>query len=517
MNPSQRQGKINLDAVKETTIERQALLLQAQDISKSFGPTRALQTVSIALQAGKVHALVGENGAGKSTLFKICAGVLPSDGGKLSLDGTSYNPRNMQQAQAAGVALVFQEMTINPSLDIAENIHIDHMQKYAGVFGVSLWRSLRRSAQDLLDELGANISVNQKLSTLDLGQRKVLEIARALSYRPKVLLLDESTAFLDTREIETLFKAIHTLREQGIAIGYISHHLDEVDQIADTITILKDGTWVGDFARGELTNKQIEARMVGREIGENIYPPLRPSESQEVVLTLTGITIPGILKPTSMTLHRGEILGLAGLKGSGGEFLIRALIGDVKLSAGEMTLFGKAYRPKSPVDAWKNGVAYLPGDRTGEGLIVDFAVQTNLTMASIPHRGPFLNYRQEHSIASELIDQLQIKVTSSVVPTNSLSGGNMQKVVLGKCMAPRPTVLLLNNPTRGIDVGARMQVYAIIRKLADQGISVILLSEDLLELIGMCDRMLILRKGEISRELTHEDLPSEKEIISYMI
>ncbi|MCA9904927.1 MAG: sugar ABC transporter ATP-binding protein, partial [Anaerolineae bacterium] len=208
---------------------------------------------------------------------------------------------------------------------------------------------------------------------------------------------------------------------------------------------------------------------------------------------------------------------LAGLKGSGGEFLIRSLIGDVKLSAGEMTLFGQPYKPKSPVDAWKNGVAYLPGDRTGEGLIVDFAVQTNLTMASMPHRGPFLDYRQEHSIARELIDQLQIKVPSSVVPTNSLSGGNMQKVVLGKCMAPQPNVLLLNNPTRGIDVGARMQVYAIIRKLADQGISVILLSEDLLELIGMCDRMMILRKGEISRVLSHEDLPSEKEIISYMI
>ncbi|MCA9909988.1 MAG: sugar ABC transporter ATP-binding protein, partial [Anaerolineae bacterium] len=309
--------------------------------------------MSIELQAGKVHALVGENGAGKSTLFKICAGVIPSDGGKLSLDGTAYNPRNMRQAQAAGVALVFQEMTINPSLDIAENIHIDQMQKYAGVLGISRWRNLRRSAQDLLDELGANISVNQKLHTLDLGQRKVLEIARALSYRPKVLLLDESTAFLDTREIETLFKAIHTLREQGIAIGYISHHLDEVDQIADTITILKDGTWVGNFERGELTNKQIEARMVGREIGENIYPPLQPFKNQEVVLSLTDVTIPGILKPTSMTLYRGEILGLAGLKGSGGEFLIRSLIGDEKLSAGEMRLFGQPYKPKSPVDAWK--------------------------------------------------------------------------------------------------------------------------------------------------------------------
>jgi ribose transport system ATP-binding protein len=498
-------------------MERLPLLLQTQGISKSFGPTRALYDVSMQLHAGQVHALVGENGAGKSTLFKICAGVIPRDRGSLQLNGVPYNPRNMRQAQEAGVALVFQEMTINPSLDIAENIYIDRMRQYAGPLGVTRWRNLRRSAQALLDELGANISVNQKLDQLDLGQRKVLEIARALSFRPKVLLLDESTAFLDTREIETLFKAIHTLREQGIAIGYISHHLDEIDQIADTITILKDGAWVGDYKRGELTNEQIEALMVGREIGEHIYPHFQLVKNREVALSLNNISIQGSLKPTTLEVYHGEILGLGGLKGAGGEALMRALVGDLKLTTGEMVLYGEVYKPTSPADAWKNGVAYLPGDRTGEGLIVDFAVRTNLSMASVPSRGPFVDRAGERNLVTDVLAQLQIKAESPALPTSSLSGGNMQKVVLGKCIAPKPRLLLLNNPTRGIDVGARMQIYSTIRNLADEGISVVLLSEDLLELIGMCDRLMILRKGEVNRAFTNEDLPSEKEIIGYMI
>jgi ribose transport system ATP-binding protein len=493
------------------------LLLLAQHISKSFGPTQALKDVQLQLQAGCVHALVGENGAGKSTLFKIIAGVINSDSGEMRLAGSPYNPRDMRQAQAQGVALVFQEMTINPSLDIAENIFIDRMRQFAGPMGVTRWSSLRRAAQTVLDEIGSNISVNQSLESLDLGQRKVLEIARALSYKPQVLLLDESTAFLDTREIKTLFGVINTLRNQGIAVGYISHHLNEVDEVADNITILKDGAWVGTFERGELTKKEIEARMVGREIGEDIYPPRRSFEQREPVLSLRNVSISGKLMPVSLELYQGEILGIGGLQGAGGETLIRTIIGDIKPTEGDFLLENEPFRPQSPADAWDRGVAYLPGDRTGEGLIVDFPVKTNISMASIPHKGPFLDGGRERQVVNNLITQLQIKTETAAVPASSLSGGNMQKVVLGKCMAPQPRILLLNSPTRGIDVGARMQVYDTIRTLADQGISVILLSEDLLELIGMSDRLVIFRKGEVSRIFEVGELPSEKEIITYMI
>lgn len=497
------------------------MLLKAQNISKSFGATQALSGVSIQLEAGRVHALVGENGAGKSTLFKICAGAILPDTGTLQLDGKPYAPRTMRDAQRSGVALVFQEMTINPSLSIAENILTDRMWDHAGPLGLTRWRRLRAAAQSLLDEIGSGLSVEQNISDLDLGQLKVLEVARALSYRPRVLLLDESTAFLNTQEMNALFAVINNLRKQGIAIGYISHHLDEVERVADTITILKDGQWVGDYARGELTNEQVEALMVGREVGRHMYSGRREQAFQtngdQPVLELVGVAVPGRLNNVSLSLYRGEILGIGGLKGAGGETLIGAIAGDQPISSGQMRFNNRLYAPRKPFDAWAQGIAYLPGDRTREGLIMDFSVQDNLSMAAIPRRGPFINRAAERALVSKLIPLLQIKAASPAVTASSLSGGNLQKVVLGKCIAPGPQVLLLDNPTRGIDIGARLQIYTAIRDLAASGVAVILLSEDLPELIGMSDRIVLMRRGGISKEFSHAALPSEEEIIGHII
>lgn len=494
------------------------MLLQAEHISKSFGATQALRDVCISLEAGKVQALVGENGAGKSTLFKICSGAIFPDEGRMVLDGRPYSPANMQQAQKQGVALVFQELTIIPSLSIAENIFIDRMHDYAGPLGLTNWRSLRRAAQAILDDIGASISVEQNLEELDLGQLKIVEIARALSYKPKVLFLDESTAFLSTQEIRALFDVIATLKKQGIAIGYISHHLEEIDAIADTITILKDGNWVGVFDAGELHNDEIEARMVGREIGHAIYPPrVNPIDTHQEVLQLRGIRVDGTLDSTDLSLHRGEIMGIAGLKGSGGENLLSVINGDVSASSGEMLLRGERYRPRRPSDAWKHRIAYMPGDRGREGIIPDFSVRTNLSMSSIPHRGPFVDHAAETQLVQGLVSTLQIKTASAEAPCVSLSGGNLQKVVLGKCLAPEPQILLLNNPTRGIDVGARMEIYGVIRQMAESGVSVLLVSEDLPELIGMSDRILVMRKGQISHVFQHGESFTEEEIIRYMI
>jgi len=492
-------------------------VLHTHNITKTFGPTHALKGVGFTLQAGQVYALVGENGAGKSTLFKICAGVLPPDSGTMTLDGHVYTPANMRLAQQAGVALVFQEMTINRSLDIAENIFIDRLYTHSGLLGLSRWQKLRRAAQQLLDEMEADISVSQSLEALDLGQLKVLEVARALSYQPKVLLLDESTAFLNTHEIDTLFNVVNTLRHQGIAIGYISHHLDEIDKLADGITILKDGNHVGDFAHGELSNAEIEGRMVGREIGSDIYPAKRTFCAEKTILSLNTITVKNKLYEVDLQLYHGEILGIGGLKGSGGETLLRTIIGDTQPSAGSMTLFGQPYTPHVPTHAWQQGIAYLPGDRGNEGLITEFSVKTNLSMAAVPHTGIFVQGQQENALVTDLIQKLQIKTSHPDIPAKSLSGGNLQKIVLGKCIAATPKVLLLNNPTRGIDIGARMQIYSIIRDLAEQGIAVMLLSEDLLELRGMSDRIVIMRKGLISHIFDHNVPTTEEALVSQMI
>ncbi len=492
--------------------------LSADQVSKSFGPTQALIDVNIRLESGKVHALVGENGAGKSTLFKICAGAVRPDRAAMQLDGQPYAPRSLHDAQVRGVALVFQEITINPALGIAENIFIDRMSRYAGVLGISGWKRLRAEAQRILDEIGANISVNQRLETLDLGQLKILEIARALSYRPKVLLLDESTAFLSTFEIDALFRVIHTLRQQNIAIGYISHHLDEIERIADEITILKDGAWVGRYARGELTEEQIKAKMVGREIGQDMYGDgRRRSISTVNVLTLDGIHVRHQIEPITLELYAGEVLGIGGLKGAGGEALLSVINGDVRPSGGRMTIDGRPYHPSNPSQAWAQGIAYLPGDRTGEGLILDFSVLTNLSLANIPQRAGFIDHAKENAMVERLIAMLQIKAANARVTCSSLSGGNLQKVVLGKCVGVEPRVLLLNNPTRGIDVGARTQIYQIIQDLAEQGLAVILLSEDLPELIGMSDRIVVLRKGRLSHVFERGVKPSEQDVIEHMI
>jgi ribose transport system ATP-binding protein len=494
------------------------LQLIAQNISKSFGATSSLVDVSIILETGQVRALVGENGAGKSTLFKVCAGAIQSDSGSMTLNGKPYDPQDMRAAQLAGVALVFQEVTINPSLDIAENIYIDRLRDFVGPSGISNWKSLRKAAQIILDDMGANFSVDQDINKLNLGQWKVVEIARALSYNPKILLLDESTAFLNSQEKNALFSVINNLKKQGIAIGFVSHHLDEIDEIADTITVLKDGEWVGDYASGALSTEAIEALMVGREIGRNIYPETRAFiNSNGNILEIKKLTVSGQLDGIDLELYAGEILGIGGLKGSGGEAILGAIIGDIPFTRGEMLYENKPYHPRQPYDAWDVGIAYLPGDRTGEGLILDYTVSDNLSMASIPRKGIFLDKPAVMRLSDKYISILNIKAESSNTPCNSLSGGNLQKVALGKCMAPRPKILLLNNPTRGIDVGARMEIYQIIRKLANDGVSIIFLTEDLLELIGLSDRIIITRMGKISKAFKHEEFPSEEEIIRHMI
>jgi ribose transport system ATP-binding protein len=368
--------------------------------------------------------------------------------------------------------------------------------------------------------LELRISVSSDLEGLNLGQWKCIEIARALSTDPKVLLLDESTAYLDHREVESVLEAIRRLKNQGITIAFVSHHLDEVRSVADHLTILKDGRQVGIFATGDVAPDDIHRLMVGRDLSQGIYPDRSPLSDDEpeapVIFETQNISLGQELIESSFQIRAGEILGLAGLKGSGADGLFSVIAGDKPKSFGHMWLLGKPYQPATPAEAWRAGVAHLPGDRTNEGLIVDFSVLENLLMSGFPRWGPFFDRGKAIARTRELISRIGIKAAGVDSSCRSLSGGNLQKVVVGKCLAIGPKLLLLNNPTRGVDVGARLEIYRLIRDLVNHGLAVILSSEDMPELLGMADRLLVFRSGRIVREFLDAATITEHEIVRFM-
>lgn len=489
----------------------------AENISKSFGATNALDNVSVAFQSGEVRALVGENGAGKSTLLKILAAVHKKDSGSVMLDTHVYEPSNIQEAAQHGVAIVFQETTINPYLSIAENVFIDRLREFKKGYGLIDWKALRKAAQEIFDEMEVELDVNQDIRRLDLGQWKIIEIARALSYKPNFIFLDESTAFLSTKEVHAFLTEIEKLKNRGMGIGFVSHHLNEVFKVADTITVLKDGKWVRDCDVKNVTSTMVEALMVGREIGDDIYPQRTHAFSEEVVLSTQNLSINGMVQDIELTLHKGEILGIGGLKGAGGEQILQAIYGDIPYQHGKISLKDGEYHAESPGDALENSIAYVPGERTIEGLIANFSVMQNISMGALPRKGIFIDKPGELTMAQHYIAELKIKASHPNVLCSSLSGGNLQKVVIAKCLATNPQILLLNNPTRGIDVGARLEIYKLIRALTEKGIAIILLSEDLPELLHISDLIMIMRKGRVSKIFTQDEHPSEEDIITYMV
>jgi ABC-type sugar transport system ATPase subunit len=487
----------------------------ATNVSRAFGSTKALVDVSVTLHGGAIHALVGENGAGKSTLLKILGGAESLDAGAVTIDGEAYSPRSLSEATARGVGLVFQEITINPSLTVAENVFAGQLRRFRRA-GLLTEKTLASAAQTLLDSFSAKISVRRPLSSLDLGQWKCIEIARALSTQPQAILFDESTAFLNHREVEVVLNAMRALKAQGLAVAFVSHHLAEVGAVADRLTILKDGHKVGDFEAGELDREQIQSRMVGRDMSKGIYPPRPDAVDGPPALTLTNVSAGPRLAPLSLTVREGEIVGVAGLKGAGGERLLEVVAGVELPSGGEIRIGAEFGAARSPADGWAKGVAYLPGDRTAEGLIVSASVLDNLVMARPPRRGPWFDRRRAGELAMRMILALHIKASSVGAPTNSLSGGNLQKVVLGKCLAVSPRILLLNNPTRGVDVGARLEIYRSLRESAAKGLAVLLVSEDLNELIGLSDRIVVMRAGVVAAQIDDVSRASEDALIRHM-
>jgi ribose transport system ATP-binding protein len=495
------------------------MTLVAASLQKRFGKTVAASDISITLRTGAVHAIVGENGAGKSTTLRMLGGAIRPDSGAMTLDGAPYAPQSTFDATHRGVALVHQEITINRSLSIAENIFIGDLRRHAGPLGVLKREKMAALAQAALDRIGVKISVNANLDRLNLGELKCIEIARAISSNPKTLLLDESTAYLDHREVDAVLHVMQELKSKGMTIGFVSHHLNEVLAAADDLTILKDGQFVGSYSAASIGANEIHRRMVGRDVLQGIYPPRSPppASASAPALRVKKAAVGRELNEISLEVRHGEILGLAGLKGAGAEALFAGIVGDEPLRQGQLELAGKDYRPSNPRAAWRHGIAHLPGDRGNEGLIVSHSVLDNLVMARPPAVGPFFSMGRARATARDLIKLIGIRTSSAAAPCQSLSGGNMQKVVLGKCLAVVPGLLLLNNPTRGVDVGAREEIYRIIRQKASEGLAILLSSEDMPELIGMSDRLVVLRRGVSVREFDSLENVEEHDIVQHMI
>jgi len=493
-------------------------MLSATNISKSFGASQALRSVSIDFNRGEVVSLVGENGAGKSTLLKILAAVFPWDDGHAVIDGKAYAPTSLMDAERQGVALVFQELNINKSLSIAENVMLGRLRNYSK-FGIITSSRLQLDAQAILDRLDAGISVSEDIARLDLGQLKTIEVARALASNSRFIFFDESTAFLNNQEARRLLKVISSLRAQDLGVAFVSHHLNEVFEISDRLAVLKDGVFVGAFPTKQMTEGHLHELMVGRDLAGGLFPAGRKITTvASPAFAASEIRASSGAGPFSFEVPEGAILGIGGLKGSGGDVLLQLVMGTEGIKSGHMSYLGAEYRPANPHAAWKKGVAYLPGDRTGEGLIPEFAIMENLTLAARPrHRGGLNDRSTSYALAQDMVQKLGIKISSLAAATSSLSGGNMQKVVLGKCLATAPKILLLNNPTRGVDVGAKAEIYRLIRELADRGMTILMVTEDLAELIGMADQIIVTRRGVISKTFETGAHPPEEEVVKWMM
>lgn len=493
------------------------MIVQANDICKKFDATIALDHAKVELVSGQIHSIVGENGAGKSTLLKVISAVYKPDSGSITIDGQLFRPVNFLDASKQGVTIVFQESSINPYLTIAENIFIGrHHEFNRPILGLD-WQRLNQEAQEILDLIESGINVKQNIRKLDFGQWKLIEIARALSYDPKVLLFDESTAFLNNREAKSFLKAVRNLRDRQLAIAFVSHHMNEVFEISDRITIMRDGKYIGEYDISEATVTKIESAMVGRSIGSSIYPARERLKGNPIILKVENLSVENKIENITFELRKGEILGIGGLKDAGGEAIINAIYRTEKITSGNIYLSGAKYEAASPSKSIKNRMALVPGERTVEGLIPEFSVRDNLCLSALPRKGFLRDKTKEKEITVKQIELINIKASNANLPVNSLSGGNMQKVVLGKCLSTEPDILLLNNPTRGIDIKARQDIYSLLRKLCSNGISIILLTEDLLELIGMSDRILLMKKKKVSKIFEENRSLSEEDIIGFIV
>jgi ABC-type sugar transport system ATPase subunit len=485
-----------------------SVVLGLEHISKSFPGVQALDDVGFEVRAGEVHALLGENGAGKSTLIKIVSGLYQPDAGTMRLDGAEVRFASPHDAQAAGIATIFQELLLFPELSVAENIFMGHAPRTR--LGALDWAAMRAQAQDLLASLDIHdLDVTRLVGALTVGNRQRVEIAKALSQNARILIMDEPTAALTGADVERLFGIVRRLRERGVGIVYISHRLEEVFALADRVTVLRDGAYVGTRRVAETSTDELITMMVGRTI-DNLFPKL-PAEIGRPVLEVRGLSGEPLFRDVDLTLRAGEIVGLAGLVGAGRSELAQAIFGIRPAGSGEILLDGQPVRIDSPGQARRLGIAYVPEDRGTQGLIRPMRLRENLSLALLRQmtRGIFIDRAAETGLALRSIRQLNIRASGTEQVVEKLSGGNQQKVVLGKWLATAPRVLIMDEPTRGIDVGAKAEIHRLMSGLAKDGLAVLMISSELPEIMGMSDRILVMRGGTVVAEFTRAEASQE--------
>ena len=482
-------------------------LVELRGIAKSYGGVRALDDVSFSIHRGAIHAVVGENGAGKSTLVKILTGVVQPEDGDVLIDGEAQRIGDPQTAHRAGIVAMFQEPTVFPDLTVAENVFAGRHRRTA--LRTVAWKAMRSEAARLLEELGADFPSDTPVRGLGVADRQLLEIAKALSSSAQLLIMDEPTAALSPNEVENLFATARRLRDRGVAIVFISHRLEEVTAIADTVTVLRDGRHIATRPADELSHGEIVRLMVGRSL-DALFPK-EEAEIGDVVFRASRLARRGVFSDVSFDLRRGEIVGLAGFVGSGRTEVARSIFGIDRLDSGELWIAGRRFRPRSARAALRRGLAYLPEDRLQQGLVQPMSVSANTSMAVLPQLTPvgFLQPWRERALARRFMEQLRIRATSPAQVVRSLSGGNQQKVVLSKWLAAEPRILILDEPTHGVDVGTKADVHRAISHLATQGWTILLISSELPEILGMSDRILVMREGRLVAELPRESATQE--------
>ena len=486
-------------------------ILEIKGVSKSFVGVKALQNVSFQVRKGDVHALLGENGAGKSTLMKILSGAYNKDCGQIFVNGKEAEIRNTKDSERLGIAIIYQELNLIPDITVAENIFLARQPKKHGLLD---WKKMTEDAEEILDYMDVAINPRAIVSSLSVAQQQMVEIAKAISLHSQLLIMDEPTSTLTEGETRKLFSVINNLKSKGISMIYISHRMEEIFEICDSYTVLRDGTFVHSGEIKEVDVNQIIEYMVGRSLA-SLYPE-KKNKVGEVILEADHISNGKEVKDVSFSLRKGEILGFAGLVGAGRTETLKAVFGADSGAKGEIKINGKPVQIRSPRDAIKLGIGFLPEDRKKEGLVVDLPVLDNTVMAKpekAMEHGMF-SAKKAKEICQKYIRELLIKTPSEMQKAKFLSGGNQQKVVLAKWLNCEPEIIVLDEPTRGIDVNAKMEIYNIIVKLAEEGKSIIMISSEMPELIGLCDRVIVMYEGCVTGELDRRTL-SQQQIMHY--
>ena len=493
---------------------QEGAVLEMRGICKYFPGVRALQDVDFTLRRGEIHALMGENGAGKSTLIKVLTGVYPKDGGEVHIEGVNGPAviRSPQDAQNAGISTVYQEITLCPNLSVAENMYIGRTKG-----AMTNWKQINQGAGKILSNLGIPASPTQQLGTCSIAVQQMVAIARAVDMECKVLILDEPTSSLDEQEVQKLFGLMRDLRAKGVGIIFVTHFLEQVYEVCDRITVLRDGQLVGEYVIEDLPRVQLVSKMLGKELDDMAdikgeMGTAAVNRSGVPVLEASGLCSDAGIKPFDFSIHKGEVNGFTGLLGSGRSECVRAIFGADRVTGGAVKVDGREVRIRKPLDAMKQGVGYLPEDRKGDGIVGDLSVRENIILALQVMKGFFRPFSraQAEAFADEYIKLLEIKTASADTPIKSLSGGNQQKCILARWLLTDPKYLILDEPTRGIDIGTKIEIQKLVLKLAAEGKSITFISSEIDEMLRTCSRLVVMRDRKAVGELSGEDLTQTK-------